>query len=379
MLIRKLKVAGLLSFGPRGIDLPLEPLNVLIGPNGSGKSNLLHVVALLKAVPRDTLEPISRNGGVGEWFWKGPASHGSATVEAVLDSPWGTELSHRITFGRVGDRPFLADEQIQPVREGASKGVSLSGDRPPRDPAAGGIPLNSESVSTPPLASFGNREDYPGLSYLHRQYEAIRFLRASSLGHSTDEGRQAGADDDSYFLNERGTNLSTVLMNNFGGDTKANLVTALQKLYGGITGIGFQRMAGRVTLFLEESGNTVIPATRLSDGTLRYLCLLSTLLHPEPPPLVVIEEPELGLHPDVLPALTDLLLSASKRTQLIVKTHSDVIVDSLTDTPGSVVVCEKHDGQTEMRRLDKDDLTKWLGNYTLGNLWSSGQLGGNRW
>ena len=60
-------------------------------------------------------------------------------------------------------------------------------------------------------------------------------------------------------------------------------------------------------------------------------------------------------------------------------THSDVVVDALTETPQSVVVCEKHDGQTAMRRLDKDDLTKWLEDYTLGNLWSSGQLGGNRW
>ena len=134
-----------------------------------------------------------------------------------------------------------------------------------------------------------------------------------------------------------------------------------------------------MTLFLEEADNREIPATRLSDGTLRYLCLLSILLHPEPPPLIVIEEPELGLHPDLLPTLADLLATASERSQLIVTTHSDVLVDALTDTPESVVVCEKHDGQTEMRRLDKDDLTKWLQDYTLGNVWSSGQLGGNRW
>ena len=63
MLIHRLKVAGLLSFGPAGIDLPLEPLNVLIGPNGSGKSNLLEAIALLKAVPRDIFEPLSQKGG----------------------------------------------------------------------------------------------------------------------------------------------------------------------------------------------------------------------------------------------------------------------------------------------------------------------------
>ena len=379
MLIRRLKVAGLLSFGPRGIDLPLGPLNVLIGPNGSGKSNLLHVIALLKAAPRDILEPISRSGGVGEWFWKGTASHSRATVEAILHYPQGTELKHRITFGRVGERPYLADEQIQPVGENASTGASLSYYRSPRDAADGGIHFRSDFVSNHSMVSFGHRQDYPGLWHLYHQYETIRFFRGWSLGPSLDVRQPASAGDRSDFLDERGTNLPTVLMNNFHGDNKGKLVAALQNLYGGITDVGFQRANGTVTLFLEESGNRVIPATRLSDGTLRYLCLLSILLHPQPPPLVVIEEPELGLHPDVLPTLTDLLLSASERSQLIVKTHSDVIVDALTDKPESVVVCEKHDGETEMRRLDKDNLTKWLRNYTLGNLWSSGQLGGNRW
>ena len=94
---------------------------------------------------------------------------------------------------------------------------------------------------------------------------------------------------------------------------------------------------------------------------------------------MVIEEPELGLHPDLLPTVADLLVSASERSQLVVTTHSDALVDALTDTPESVIVCEKHDGQTEMGRLDKADLAKWLKDYTLGNLWSSGQIGGNRW
>ena len=210
------------------------------------------------------------------------------------------------------------------------------------------------------------------------RYEAIRLFRNWSFGPQAELRHPASAHDRPDFLNERGTNLATVL-SNFRGDNKRSLISALQKLYDGIVDIRCAVVGGTVTLFLEESGHREIPVTRLSDGTLRYLCLLSILLHPEPPPLVVIEEPELGLHPDLLPTLTELLLSASERTQLIVTTHSDVIVDALTETPQSVVVCEKHDGQTDMRRLEKDDLAKWLKDYTLGNLWSSGQLGGNRW
>lgn len=97
---------------------------------------------------------------------------------------------------------------------------------------------------------------------------------------------------------------------------------------------------GTVQVFFTE-GEFVIPATRLSDGTLRYLCLLAILCDPDPPPLICIEEPELGLHPDVLPKLADHLLAASKYTQLIVTTHSDVLVDAMSETPESIVVCEK--------------------------------------
>ena len=77
--------------------------------------------------------------------------------------------------------------------------------------------------------------------------------------------------------------------------------------------------------------------------------------------------------------LSDLLVKASDRTQLIVTTHSDVLVDALNDNPQSIVICEKNNGQTEMRRLDKEEIGKWLEEYRLGDLWTSGELGGNRW
>ncbi len=87
----------------------------------------------------------------------------------------------------------------------------------------------------------------------------------------------------------------------------------------------------------------------------------------------------MGLHPDILPSLSDLLREASERCQLVITTHSDVLVDALTDTPDAVVVCEKHAGKTEMRRLDKTHLDAWLERYSLWDLWRKGELGGNRW
>src|SRR5512138_2089316 len=94
MFIKRLRVAGLLSFGPEGIDVPLERLNVLIGPNGSGKSNLLEVLSLLRAAPTSLPQPVKEMGGVREWLWKGPTTRDqdqkqpesarSATIDVVV-------------------------------------------------------------------------------------------------------------------------------------------------------------------------------------------------------------------------------------------------------------------------------------------------------
>ena len=131
--------------------------------------------------------------------------------------------------------------------------------------------------------------------------------------------------------------------------------------------------------FQERDLYSLVPASRLSDGTFRWLCLLAILLDPDPPPLVCIEEPEIGLHPDIVVELAELLREASTRMQLIVTTHSRTLVDGLTGTPEDVIVCEKDQGSTRLRRLDADDLRVWLERYSLGQLWSRGQLGGNRW
>src|SRR5580693_5078002 len=89
MLFKKLKVAGLLSFGPDGVDLPLRNLNVFIGPNGSGKSNLVEILSLLKAAPRSLPDPVKEMGGVREWLWKGEGATGEGRVEAVVEKSKG--------------------------------------------------------------------------------------------------------------------------------------------------------------------------------------------------------------------------------------------------------------------------------------------------
>ena len=156
------------------------------------------------------------------------------------------------------------------------------------------------------------------------------------------------------------------------------LLELLNKLYPDINDFDVSVEGGTVQVFFHE-GSFTIPATRLSDGTLRYLSLLAVLCDPQPPPLVCIEEPELGLHPDVLASLGELLKEASKCMQLIVTTHSEVLIDALSNSPEDVIVCEKENGQSLFRRLEQEPLKEWLKKYTLGQLWRRGEIGGNRW
>jgi len=112
----------------------------------------------------------------------------------------------------------------------------------------------------------------------------------------------------------------------------------------------------------------------LSDGTLTFLCLIAILKSPDPPPLICIDEPELGLHPDWIKLVAEMMQSAATRTQLIVATHSPEIVARLD--PEQVIITEKENGETHLRQLDRRELEKWLKEFTLSDLWLAGHFGG---
>ena len=183
------------------------------------------------------------------------------------------------------------------------------------------------------------------------------------------------------FLLEDASNLGLVLNDlQHRTDIKRMIIEKLQKFYDAVEDITTRIYGGTVQIFVHEKGlSQPIPATRLSDGTIRYLCLLMLLCHPSPPPLLCIEEPELGLHPDIIPTIAELLIDASQRTQLIVTTHSDALVSALTTRPEVVLVCEHDDTGSQLHRLDPERLKAWLEKYSLGDLWRMGEIGGTRW
>ena len=393
MLIQRIKQTNFLSFGPDTSELDLKPLNVLIGPNGSGKSNLLEGIALLQAAPQDLTAPIREGGGIREWIWRGEPKASTAHIEVILENSQGPQaLRYRMGFVELGQRFELISEMLENERPhvGHAKpylyyeqtnGRATLNYRPTDTATREQRQLQPKDIKLDQsiLAQRKDPHHFPELTEAGRALSSIRFYREWSFGRDALLRKPQNTDLPNDFLLEDGKNLGLVL-NRLRREpqVKKRLLVALSTLYGDITDFDISVEGGTVQVFLQE-GDIMVPATRLSDGTLRYLCLLAILCHPTPPPLVCIEEPELGLHPDILPILSELLLDASDRGQLIVTTHSEVLVDALTDTPENIVICEKHDGRTKMRRLVKDDLVNWLERYSLGELWRRGELGGNRW
>ncbi|MFM9962089.1 MAG: AAA family ATPase [Planctomycetaceae bacterium] len=384
MLLQQLTLQNLLSFGDTPCVVPLRPLNVLIGPNGSGKSNFIEAIALLQAAPKRLFEPMT--DGINEWLWKGRRPV-IARIEAhMAESPILGSVRHTLGFTTVGSTAEIVEERIARQQPNGQESLAyqyglFSSTKPMLCVEGEERELSREDLDFTKsiLAQRKDPDQYREITFLAEDYEKIQLYRDWTFGRESKPRQWQRTDQRNDCLGSDFSNLG-MMLNRIRrvSETKRQLLESLNELYPNIDDFDVSVEGGSVQVFFQE-GTFTVPATRLSDGTLRYLCLLVILLQPSPPPLVCIEEPELGLHPDVLPGLADLLREASGRMQLIVTTHSHVLVDALSDTPESVIVCEKQEGQTTMERLDRGSLSIWLEQYTLGDLWRSGELGGNRW
>lgn len=124
----------------------------------------------------------------------------------------------------------------------------------------------------------------------------------------------------------------------------------------------------------EVGSDTPFRAAQMSDGTLRFICLATLLLQPAPPTTILIDEPELGLHPYAIGVLASLLRSISKSRQIIVSTQSVPLLNQMD--PGDVIVVDHKDGASQFSTLDAAQLADWLDDYSLGDLWEKNVIGG---
>ena len=396
--IETIRLENILSYGPNDEPFPLEPLNVLIGPNASGKSNLIEALSLLAAAPRDLQAPIREGGGVRDWLWKGSPRTATAAIDATLqytEAP--PALRYKLSFTEAGSRFELSDEVVEDGKQWT--GGEGQPDTHYRYRFENGPPMihmvtiNPENRLQrrlqwddvkPDQSILSQRRDpktYPELTYLAELFAGVRFYGAWNVGRYAPVRLPQRPDAYPSELLEDASNLGLVLSHLLNlPPVKARILERMKDFYPSFSDVNVAISGGAAQIFFHEMGlHQPVPATRLSNGSLRYLCLLAVLCHPNPPPVICIEEPELGLHPDIIPEVAKLLIEASSRSQIFVTTHSDILVDCLTDVPESVIVCEKYNGATKLQRLDPEKLKDWIKEYGLGELWTRGHIGGNRW
>ena len=388
--LRSIQLSGFLSFPPDASAVTLTPLNVLIGPNGSGKSNLIEAVELLRATPTAFAAAIRDGGGAQEWLWKGdkakwPRDDRGDRSRCEPDPRF--EVSPRVcrvwTGTEVIDETVEEPEKRFPSEKDVYFYYRFQRGRPVLNvyDTAGPSPRNLKREDLVPdesvLSHAKGSDVYPEVTWLGQQFERIQTFREWSFGRYATLRRPHSANSATDALVPDSSNLGLLVNALQHTDASTDFNRLLTRFLPRYQRFSIQIQGGAVQFYLHESGlKSPISATRLSDGTIRFMAILALLLTPTPPPLICIEEPELGLHPDAVSLLAEVLTEASTRTQLIVTTHSDTLVSELTDNAGSVLVCE-HRGGTQLERVDPDKLKHWLSKYCLGDVWRIGELGGN--
>ena len=403
MFIKSLHLKNILSFKDTKLDL--QPLNVLIGANGSGKSNLIDVIALLQAVPGDLAGFLRRNGPTGDWVWKGDDSHKpdfrTSEIHVEIYSPEqpDTPLLYELQFDASYDGLKVTGETLADHQPDANsrrphfiRNPDGSGHVAPSEYAIAMYELTGEGPRTrltpdtvgsaqSVLYAFRNPLNFPVLSQTAQRLSAIKPYRNWYVGRNSPVRRPQPTDGPVEFLEEDFSNLALVINDLRERQGLGSIMDEyLERFYESYKSLHTPIYGNTVSLTVRETSlSGPVPASRLSDGTIRFIALLAILCHPNPPPLICIEEPEIALHPDSIDLVVELLRNASERTQLIVTTHSPWLIDRLSAVPERVVVCERHPTEgTQFKRFTRKDLDDWLEDQPLGEVWMSGAMGGVR-
>ena len=395
--IHRIRLDGFLSFAPGSPALELEPLNVLIGPNASGKSNLIEAFELLRSTPTDFAAAIRDGGGPREWIWKGQPRVGSATMETVLakENPARDPLRHRLEFSTVQNRVEVLDEAIEELKprpgemepffyyrfQHGNPVINIRQSEGDDRRAERRLRREDFRSTQSVLAQRKDPDLYPEVTWVGNQFREMQLFREWTFGRFGALRTPQPADLPGDRLLPNASNLALVL-NEIEHRDGTHFNAALRRFFPRFKRMTTRVAGGTVQFYLHESDiDSPIPATRLSDGTIRFIAILAILLAPDPPSFVCIEEPELGLHPDAVAQMAELLVEASSRMQLVVTTHSESLVSALTECPDAVITCERPGPATTLHRLDPgldpEHLKGWLNDYSLGDLWGMGELGAN--
>lgn len=356
----RIRVTGFKSI--RDQELTLDSLNVMIGANGAGKSNLIDVFRLLNQIINRELQlGIARAGGADRLLHFGAKT----TEEIHLDLRFGQNGYRCVLVPAAGDILVFRDEAVSFQGTGYDEpyGTSLgSGHKETRLFEA------SKAISGVTIAD-----------------HVLRALESWKLYHFHDTGaaakiKQTGDLDDNRFLRPDAGNLAAFLylLQETKPEVYGSIVDTVRMVapFFDIFVLQPDRLnPSKIKLEWRERGSdSYFDAHALSDGTLRFISLATLLLQAELPSVLLLDEPELGLHPYAITVLAELLRTAASRTQVLASTQSVTLVNQLS--PEDVIVVDRHDRASTFRHLDGDEIQSWLDDYALGELWEKNVLGG---
>lgn len=394
-MIQKLQIRGFRSLK----DVTWEPgkLNVVIGPNGSGKSNLLRALALLQRSARGELPgDVLRQGGIAPLLWDGQARELAWTVKTNPLEPHRDPVKEALTYELrlrqlgglsayrveyemlgnyylkdIGQKPepkkFLERHPGHAVTFDFQEHQLIAHEGSvPDDQTL--LPLVAGPFGNPIVLAFRDRLASWAIYHdLHVDQDAP--VRQAAVARVE---KRVAAD---------GQNLIPVLHTLYSSqrEFRTSVDMAMRTAFGeDFEDLNFPPAADqRVQLRLQwRSLQGAQSAADLSDGTVRFLLLLAILANPEPDPLIAIDEPEIGLHPGMLPIVAEFAREAAERCQVILTTHSPQFLDAFRDEAPTTTVARWIDGETRLSIVDGEELARWLKEYSLGALFRSGELEG---
>lgn len=374
--LESIRIQGYKSI--RDLTLDIRAITILIGANSSGKSNILGIFKLLHAIGKGRLKlAMSREGGASSILHYGPKQ----THELAIEVKLGVH-QYQCTLVPSQDGHLVFAEEKPEIRQDLQPSFVREQD------ASFGHDGMIRSNWHKSADAGGNWES--SLSKLQEQgdpasREILRTfsdLRVYHFHDTSDTAELKGAHqiNDNLYLREDGGNLAPFLyaLHHTHPEHYTRIVETIQLVIPSFDDFFLRPMVENSTMirleWREIHSDYPFLAHQLSDGTLRFICLATLLLQPNPPPVILIDEPELGLHPSAIKVLAALIGGASHRAQVVVATQSAMLVDLFE--PEDIVVVDRLNGETTAKRLSADELESWLSEYMLSELWEMNILGG---
>ncbi|TWT67506.1 AAA family ATPase [Allorhodopirellula solitaria] len=360
-MIDRIAISGYRSI--RSIILQLGQLNVVTGANGSGKSNLYRALRLIADAAEGRLaESLAREGGFGSVRWAGPKKSGKEPVSLRLGLT-ADPLSYCLDLGLPppSESMFRGDPELK--RECLWRGIGLEAKNLCADRRVATLRCRGERgkwqdihVALPRQASmlseYADPIAAPELIIMRETLRSWRFYDTFGVDANSPARRPCVATF-TPIMSGDGADLAAAIQTIREIGDRSGLAQAIEDAFPG-SRIDVAATDAGLQLMFEQSGmRRYLSASELSDGTLRFLLLVAALMTPRPPELMVLNEPENSLHPDLIPALARLITLAAENSQIIVVSHNQRLVDALKADDVCVSIrLEKEDGETVLKDAD---------------------------